>query len=112
MTIVKRRQNISIEDKKKIRHYYKSNNPKPTHEKIKKWCKDTSGLDIPQSTISSILSSQYSHLDDSNTDRDKNKRLRAPKFAELECILVEVLYKYENIGIPGFKMISESEIMF
>jgi hypothetical protein len=89
------RKDITKAQKKALRDWYRGQYPKPSQRACILWFAGQYNQRISQSTVSSLLSTQYRYLDEiSPTSRELDTlRQRQPQWPQLE----EILYKWQQL---------------
>lgn len=97
------RHSITLAEKKSLREYYASSPVRPSQRELILWFQEKYQVKLPQSTVSSILSPKYKHLDGLVARADGKKKQRPIKYPLLDTALFEWVQRkeQENVAITG-----------
>lgn len=97
------RHSITLAEKKSLREYYASSPVRPSQRELILWFQEKYQVKLPQSTVSSILSPKYKHLDGLVSRADGKKKQRPIKYPFLDAALFEWVQRKEqdNVAITG-----------
>lgn len=96
MTPRKNRQGISEVQKKALRSWVQSQQPRPSHSACLAWFEEAYGRRVNQSTISAILSKRWEHLD--HGPASAIQRQQAPQWPILEQRVSDWLLSCQEAG--------------
>lgn len=94
------RHSITLAEKKALREYYSSSPVRPSQRELIQWFQDKYQVKLPQSTVSSILSQKYKHLDSLVSRADGKKKQRPIKYPLLDTALFEWVQRKEQENVP------------
>ncbi|KAF7497890.1 hypothetical protein DV113_004068 [Geotrichum candidum] len=94
------RHSITLSEKKALRDYYASSPVRPSQRELIQWFQDKYQVKLPQSTVSSILSPKYAHLDGLVARADGKKKQRPIKYPLLDAALFEWVQRKEQESLP------------
>nr|1IUF_A Chain A, centromere abp1 protein [Schizosaccharomyces pombe] len=84
-----KRRAITEHEKRALRHYFFQLQNRSGQQDLIEWFREKFGKDISQPSVSQILSSKYSYLDNTVEKPWDVKRNRPPKYPLLEAALFE-----------------------
>lgn len=94
------RHSITLAEKKALREYYASSPVRPSQRELIVWFQEKYQVKLPQSTVSSILSHKYKHLDSLVSRADGKKKQRPIKYPLLDTALFEWVQRKEQENVP------------
>lgn len=94
------RHSITLAEKKSLREYYTSSPVRPSQRELIMWFQEKYQVKLPQSTVSSILSPKYAHLDGLVSRADGKKKQRPIKYPLLDTALFEWVQRKEQENVP------------
>lgn len=98
------KRNAFTEDKKAALRKHHRGNPELPQRELSAWFEAQYGTPIKQGTVSEVLSSRYSHLDDEELVRSDRKKQRTEAYPDLEQSLAAFIKSDHETPPSGEKI--------